>query len=82
MSKKDKIPKELRIERKKTSKKLYDKPINPTRFGRKKSILGPLITFVVLSTILIIFFKGQLEVAIVVISFLFLAILAGWFFSK
>ena len=82
MKKTDKLPKELRIDRSKRENRLYEKPITGTLPNKKNGVLVPIMMFIALSVILVVFFQGHLEVAIVVIAFIGLALLARWFFNR
>jgi len=82
MSRKDQLPKNLRIQKTKREPRIYEQQISSSLTTKKNGILVPFIIFIVIAILLFIFFQGHLEVAIIVIAFIGLALLARWFFNR
>lgn len=82
MSDKIKLPKELRVDKKQKREKIYEKTVYTARFGKRKSLLGPTITFIAFTVVFLIIFKGPIEIAIIIIAIVFFSLFARWFFGR
>ncbi|MBU1094812.1 MAG: hypothetical protein KKH01_10180 [Firmicutes bacterium] len=71
MSKRDKLPKELRVKRSVADKPIYDQSrYIPLR--KKSNVLIVLITVIVFLVVVLVFFKDNIELAIIIVAFVFI----------